>query len=304
MRIGGAARRAAAQHEPGVDVPDPARDGGRARPGARRACSPSPATRCSSSTRPGRRVVNEKLPYNELAQTFFQWDPLRRRVPVPRARPGLGPAQPGALGERRVRAADRRRHRRERRARAPRRDARGARRTAIARAASSAYAYVTGGLPPARRLRGQPAGAVDRRFNELAGDRRRRGLRPRRARRAAALQRRREGRAGPHEPDDVAARGRRARTTPRSSPAARWTPRAARRRRPTARSSTTWTGRSPASTASATASPRRRPAPTGPAAATLGPIIAFAYRAAERAADTVRAQSARRSIAWQSPRRR
>jgi 3-oxosteroid 1-dehydrogenase len=29
----------------------------------------------------GHRVVNEKLPYNELAQTFFQWDPLRAEYP-------------------------------------------------------------------------------------------------------------------------------------------------------------------------------------------------------------------------------
>jgi len=29
----------------------------------------------------GRRVVNEKLPYNELAQTFFHWDPLRGEYP-------------------------------------------------------------------------------------------------------------------------------------------------------------------------------------------------------------------------------
>jgi 3-oxosteroid 1-dehydrogenase len=29
----------------------------------------------------GRRVVNEKLPYNELAQFFFQWDPLRGEYP-------------------------------------------------------------------------------------------------------------------------------------------------------------------------------------------------------------------------------
>ena len=32
----------------------------------------------------GRRVVNEKLPYNELAQAFFRWDPRHRRVPRPR----------------------------------------------------------------------------------------------------------------------------------------------------------------------------------------------------------------------------
>lgn len=31
--------------------------------------------------RTGRRVVNEKLPYNELAQTFFQWDPLAGEYP-------------------------------------------------------------------------------------------------------------------------------------------------------------------------------------------------------------------------------
>jgi succinate dehydrogenase/fumarate reductase flavoprotein subunit len=29
----------------------------------------------------GRRVVNEKLPYNELAQTFFQWDPVKGEYP-------------------------------------------------------------------------------------------------------------------------------------------------------------------------------------------------------------------------------
>jgi 3-oxosteroid 1-dehydrogenase len=29
----------------------------------------------------GRRVVNEKLPYNELAQTFFRWDPVEGRYP-------------------------------------------------------------------------------------------------------------------------------------------------------------------------------------------------------------------------------
>jgi 3-oxosteroid 1-dehydrogenase len=29
----------------------------------------------------GRRVVNEKLPYNELAQTFFQWDPVAGEFP-------------------------------------------------------------------------------------------------------------------------------------------------------------------------------------------------------------------------------
>jgi 3-oxosteroid 1-dehydrogenase len=31
--------------------------------------------------RAGRRVVNEKLPYNELAQTFFHWDPIAGEYP-------------------------------------------------------------------------------------------------------------------------------------------------------------------------------------------------------------------------------
>ena len=56
----------------------------------------------------GRRVVNEKLPYNELAQFLLPVGPAARRVPVPRAGPGVGPARAGPLGLRRVRAADRR----------------------------------------------------------------------------------------------------------------------------------------------------------------------------------------------------
>ena len=48
--------------------------------------------------------------------------------------------------------------------------------------------------------------------------------------------------------------------------------------------STTSTGRSPASTASATASPRASARAYWAGGATLGPIIAFAYRAA-RASD-------------------
>ena len=38
----------------------------------------------------GRRVVNEKIPYNERAQVHFDWDPVRRRVPQPPALHGLG----------------------------------------------------------------------------------------------------------------------------------------------------------------------------------------------------------------------
>ena len=46
----------------------------------------------------GRRVVNEKLPYNELGADVLPVGPAARRVPVPGAGPGLGPALAGALG--------------------------------------------------------------------------------------------------------------------------------------------------------------------------------------------------------------
>ena len=43
----------------------------------------------------GRRVVNEKLAYNEMAQVFFQWDGAKRRVSEPRAdrRSGISAAR-------------------------------------------------------------------------------------------------------------------------------------------------------------------------------------------------------------------
>ena len=132
--------------------------------------------------------------------------PARRRVPAPRARRGLGRAQPASQRERRVRAAHRRRHR-----------ARATRTSSAARRWRSSPTPIRARFERVRlrhRRRSRLAddflanlqASIDR-FNELAQRRRRRGLRPRRARRAAALQRRREGRAGPHEPDDVADRG-------------------------------------------------------------------------------------------------
>ena len=51
----------------------------------------------------GRRVTNEKLAYNELAQAFFDWDPAKVEYPEPGAGRDLGPAQPEQLGQRRVR---------------------------------------------------------------------------------------------------------------------------------------------------------------------------------------------------------
>ena len=40
--------------------------------------------------RQGRRVVNEKVPYNERSQVHFDWDPVRREYPQPPAVHGLG----------------------------------------------------------------------------------------------------------------------------------------------------------------------------------------------------------------------
>ena len=109
VHIAGAARRPAAQHELRLDVP------------GRRWRRRSPATRRMSGMfsvagdsmicvdKRGRRVVNEKLAYNELAQTFFRWDPAAAEYPNLVLVADLGPAQPGPLGQRRVRPADRRR---------------------------------------------------------------------------------------------------------------------------------------------------------------------------------------------------
>ena len=118
--------------------------------------------------------------------------PAARRVPEPGPDPGLGPALAGAFGERRVRAADRRRHGRQRRARAARRDARraGGRGARAARPLRERHRRAR-----ARRRLGGHARRLDRALQRAGGDRRRRGLRPRRARRPAALQRRRQARS-------------------------------------------------------------------------------------------------------------
>ena len=254
----------------------------------------------------GHRVVNEKLPYNELAQAFFRWDPLAGEYPNLVLVQIWDERSQRPQRERRVRAAHRRRHRRERRARHPWRDPGGARgrhpRALRARRVRHGRGRHERGLPR------QPAGE-HRPLQRARRPRRRRGLRPRRARRAAALQRRREGRARPHEPDDVADRGggavlRRARDRRHAGHEGRPEDDA-----PTARSSTTWTGRSPGSTASATASPRRRPAPTGPEAGRSGrssptPTVRPVPRTPSPSGQRRWPAHSERRSPWQSPRRR
>ena len=150
---------------------------------------------------------------------------------------------------------------RRRRARHPRRDAGGAGATAIARALERSTRTRTGGAAARRRLPANAAG--QHRALQRAAPRR--GVDEDFGRGERAVQQLFNGdvqeEPGRAEPDDVAARRRAARTTPRSSPAARWTPRAARRPTPTAQvARRPRTSRSPASTASATAS-RRASAP-------------------------------------------
>ncbi len=50
----------------------------------------------------GRRVANEKLAYNEMAQVFFQMGRSARRVSEPDADRDLGPTQPGSQRQRRI----------------------------------------------------------------------------------------------------------------------------------------------------------------------------------------------------------
>ena len=64
----------------------------------------------------GVRVANEKLAYNELAQTFFRVESDARRIFKSRSRRDLGPAESGPFGKRRVRAI----HRSSRNERRPR----------------------------------------------------------------------------------------------------------------------------------------------------------------------------------------
>ncbi|MFN8197041.1 MAG: FAD-dependent oxidoreductase [Nakamurella multipartita] len=55
----------------------------------------------------GRRVVNEKLQYNELAQEFLPLGSGHRQLPQPGARLGVGPTLAGAQRQRRLRQPDR-----------------------------------------------------------------------------------------------------------------------------------------------------------------------------------------------------
>ena len=55
----------------------------------------------------GKRVVNEKLHYNELAQKFFEWDGANAAISLSDSDFDLGSALAGAFGEPRVRTADR-----------------------------------------------------------------------------------------------------------------------------------------------------------------------------------------------------
>ena len=204
-------RRAAAQHEPRVDVPGPAREGDRAPPGhGRHVLGRGRLDDLRRQARPARR--QREAPLQRALPGVLPLGPAHRRVPEPRPDPGLGPAQPGPLRQRRVRPADRaRRHRR--RPRHPRRDARGPvggdRRPA--RALPRAHRR-----PDARRRLHREPPRRDRALQRLRRARRRRGLPPRRARRPAAVQRARPGGA-------TGARTRRCgrsratgRTTPRS----------------------------------------------------------------------------------------
>ena len=144
----------------------------------------------------GRRVVNEKLPYNELAQTFFEWDATAGEYPNlvliqvwdQRSQEHSASDEYGRLI---TGATDG--------ARAARRDLRGAARRPSASGCEQ-YAHVTGGLTLADDWAAQLQASVTP-LQRAGRDRRRRRLRPRRARRPAALQRRRARGAGALEPD-------------------------------------------------------------------------------------------------------
>ena len=99
-------RRAAAQHEPRVDVPGPAREGDRAAPGhGRHVLGRGRLDDLRRQARPARR--QREAPLQRALPGVLPLGPAHRRVPEPRPDPGLGSAQPGPLRQRRVRPADR-----------------------------------------------------------------------------------------------------------------------------------------------------------------------------------------------------
>ena len=190
----------APQHELRLDVPGVAGEGGGPRPGhvgdvlgGRRL----DALGRQAGPAGGQREAGLQRARPDL----LPLGPGRRRVPQPGADGHLGPAQPGPLGQRRVRPADRApRHRR--RPRGPRRRpwpaGRGRRRAA--RPLRRGHRRPA----PGRRLPAQPPG--DARPLQRAGrDRQGHRLRAGRAGRRAAVQRRGQGGAGPGQPDHVAA---------------------------------------------------------------------------------------------------
>jgi len=210
----------------------------------------------------GRRVVNEKLPYNELAQTFFEWDATAGEYPnlvlVPvwdqRSQEHSASDEYGRLIVGDTGASD---------AHVLRGETFEELATAV-RDRLAQYAHVTGGS------RSPTTGRSSRTRASSASTHWRRPVSTRTSAAASAPSSSCSTATCAKSP---AARIRRcgrypttARTTRHSSPVARSTPRAAPRPTPTRASSTTSSSRSPASTASATASRRSRAAPTGPAA--------------------------------------
>jgi hypothetical protein len=151
----------------------------------------------------GRRVVNEKLQYNELAQAFFVWDADAAEYPNlvlfqiwdQRSQDGSASDEYGRL----IAPPGRR----------PRRPRGHAGRPRHGPARASGALRERHRRPRAHgRLHGEPA-RDDRALQRLRARRRGRGLRPRRAAGPAAVQRRRGRAAGRDEPDDVADRGAR-----------------------------------------------------------------------------------------------
>ena len=210
----------------------------------------------------GRRAVNEKLPYNELAQAFFRWDGSTGTYPDlvlvqiwdQRSQDNSASDEygrlivpPGADDSHVIR---------------------GETLEELAAAIDARLASVaarTGGVRLADGFLPTLQDSIAR-FNGFAASGRDEDFGRGEHADPDDLQRPGQGGARPYQPDHVAARPPRARTTPRSSPAARSTPRAARAPRRTARSSTTSATRSPASTAWATASHPPPATPTGRAA--------------------------------------